>query len=221
MNIKGVIFDFNGTLFFDNDKHILAWGEISNLIRGHGINDVELHEHFNGVPNKQIVQYMLNGNCDEEVINKYSSLKEQYYREFCKADKPTFHLVSGAEAYFNQLEKRQIPFTIASASIKENIDFFIESFNLDQWINPKDIVYDDGTYKNKIAMFKKAAEILKVDLKETLIVEDSLSGIQNAYQAGCRNIIVINSANKKEQYKELPGVIRVIDTFDELLPQNS
>lgn len=27
---KGVIFDFNGTLFFDNDKHILAWSDKSN-----------------------------------------------------------------------------------------------------------------------------------------------------------------------------------------------
>lgn len=50
MKYKGVIFDFNGTLFFDNDKHIKAWGAISQLIRGYGISDQELHEHFNGVP---------------------------------------------------------------------------------------------------------------------------------------------------------------------------
>ena len=31
--IKGVIFDFNGTLFFDNDKHVKAWGAISRLLR--------------------------------------------------------------------------------------------------------------------------------------------------------------------------------------------
>ena len=47
---KGVIFDFNGTLFFDNDKHILAWGEISKMLRGRGITEEELLEHFNGVP---------------------------------------------------------------------------------------------------------------------------------------------------------------------------
>ena len=29
INYKAVIFDFNGTLFFDNDKHVLAWGKIS------------------------------------------------------------------------------------------------------------------------------------------------------------------------------------------------
>ena len=71
MKYKGVIFDFNGTLFFDNDKHIKAWGAISQLIRGHGISDQELHEHFNGVPNKEIIQYLFNGECDDEMINKY------------------------------------------------------------------------------------------------------------------------------------------------------
>ena len=39
---KGVIFDFNGTLFFDNPKHILAWSKISQDIRHHGIDEEEL-----------------------------------------------------------------------------------------------------------------------------------------------------------------------------------
>ena len=33
MDYRGVIFDFNGTLFFDNDKHVKAWGAISQLLR--------------------------------------------------------------------------------------------------------------------------------------------------------------------------------------------
>ena len=164
MKYKGVIFDFNGTLFFDNDKHIKAWGAISQLIRGYGISDQELHEHFNGVPNKEIIQYLFNGECDDEMINKYSLLKEEYYRKYCQEDVESFHLVEGVEQYFKDLSKRNIPFTIASASIKENIDFFVESFHLDNWINPKNIVYDDGTYKNKIAMFEKASEILNIEL---------------------------------------------------------
>lgn len=31
--MKGVIFDFNGTLFLDNDKHVLAWNRISRQLR--------------------------------------------------------------------------------------------------------------------------------------------------------------------------------------------
>lgn len=216
MKYKAVIFDFNGTLFFDNDKHVKAWNEISKLIRGHDISDEELHSKFNGVPNNIIIQYLCDNHCTSEDIEHYSYLKESYYRQFCKEDVNNFHLVDGAEEFFNQLKKNNIPFTIASASIKENIDFFVESFHLDNWMNIDDIIYDDGSYENKVMMFNDAAHLLNVSVKDCLIVEDSKSGIVNAYKAGCQNIIVVNSANKKEEYEVLPGVIKVIEDFKEL-----
>ena len=83
---KGVIFDFNGTLFFDNPKHILAWSKISQDIRHHGIDEEELHEHINGVPNNKVVEYMFGGKCDPSEMEKYSQLKEEYYRQFCKKE---------------------------------------------------------------------------------------------------------------------------------------
>lgn len=107
MDYKGVIFDFNGTLFFDNDKHVKAWGAISQLLRNKGITDEELHEHFNGVPNKQIIQYMLGDKCTEDDIVKYSALKEEYYRKFCKEDTENFHLVKGSEEYFDLLTEKK------------------------------------------------------------------------------------------------------------------
>ncbi len=76
------------------------------------------------------------------------------------------------------------------------------------------IAYDDGTYENKIAMFKKAAHNIGVEIQDCLIIEDSVSGITNAYKAGCHNIVVVDSANKKEEYEKLPGVVQVIDSFE-------
>ena len=210
---KGVIFDFNGTLFFDNDKHILAWGEISKMLRGRGITEEELLEHFNGVPNQKIVSYLLGREGIEEELEKYSQLKEELYRSFCLEDKERFHLVDGAKEFFDYLKEREIPFTIASASIKANIDFFVKEFELGNWMNPENIVYDDGSYENKIAMFQDAAKKLRVDIKECMIVEDSVSGIYSGYLAGCRNIVVIDSSNRADEYRTLPGVVRVIKDF--------
>ena len=210
---KGVIFDFNGTLFFDNDKHILAWGEISKMLRGRGITEEELLEHFNGVPNQKIVSYLLGREGIEEELEKYSQLKEELYRSFCLEDKERFHLVDGAKEFFDYLKEREIPFTIASASIKANIDFFVKEFELGNWMNPENIVYDDGSYENKIAMFRDAAKKLGVDIKECMIVEDSVSGIYSGYLAGCRNIVVIDSSNRADEYRTLPGVVRVIKDF--------
>lgn len=210
---KGVIFDFNGTLFFDNDKHILAWSEISKMLRGRGITEEELLEHFNGVPNQKIVSYLLGREGIEEELEKYSQLKEELYRSFCLEDKERFHLVDGAKEFFDYLKEREIPFTIASASIKANIDFFVKEFELGNWMNPENIVYDDGSYENKIAMFQDAAKKLGVDIKECMIVEDSVSGIYSGYLAGCRNIVVIDSSNRADEYRALPGVVRVVKDF--------
>lgn len=214
---RGVIFDFNGTLFFDHEKHILAWNRISREIRGRDITREELFGKFNGVPNAMTVRLMFDGDCTDETAEKYSALKESYYRQYCLEDQPGFHLVKGAAEFFDRLKGKGIPMTIASASIWDNIDFFIRSFGLDQWVRPEDIVYDDGTYEDKVAMYRKASEIIGVPLSECLIIEDSLSGIRCAYEAGCRNIIVVNSAGDDGAYASMPGVTGVISDFTGLM----
>ena len=155
----------------------------------------------------------------EQTINGYILQKDEWVR--VTSPFPQVIINAGSPHKFDDniisALKQKIPFTIASASIKENIDFFVESFHLDKWMKVDDIIYDNGTYQNKIAMFKDAALKLNVNIKDCLIVEDSKSGIENAYQAGCRQIIVVNSANNKKEYEKMPGVIKVIDDFKELL----
>ena len=68
----------------------------------------ELHEHINGVPNNKVVEYMFGGTCDPSEMEKYSQLKEEYYRQFCKEDQATFHLVKGAEEYFDYLKESNV-----------------------------------------------------------------------------------------------------------------
>ena len=214
--IKGVIFDFNGTLFFDSPKHVLAWGRMSEELRGHGISVEEMQSHFYGVPNNRAIEYMLQKECDEEELNKYSELKEAYYRDFCREDKEMLHLVAGAHEFFDALVEKNIPFTIASASIKPNIDFFVESFELEKWFDPAKIVYDDGSYANKVKMFEHAAEVIGVPVEECLILEDSDSGIRDAYAAGCRNIIVVDSMGIAAKHEGKPGVVKIVKDLTEL-----
>ena len=210
---KAVIFDFNGTLFFDNDKHIKAWSAISELLRNKSLTDEELHKHVNGVCNEKIIEWFKPGITKEE-NKKYSLLKEEYYRKFCKEDIESFHLVKGAESFFDFLQQQEIPFTIASASIWENIKFYIESFHLNRWIAPENIVYDDGSYEDKEMMFLDAAKKLNTNIQDVLIIEDSIAGIEKAYQAGCRNIWVMESSHQADNLKKLPGVTKIIQDFE-------
>lgn len=202
MIIKGVIFDFNGTLFFDGEKHFQAWNALALEIRHRGLREEELNTRCHGVPNDGVIAYLLGKKAPEETISSYSHKKEAYYRALCLKDRQSFHLVRGVVSYFDFLKKNKIPFTIASASIKENIDFFVSSFHLDAWIPYEHIVYDDGTYPTKNGMFEKGAKILAVEKQHILIFEDSIAGIQSALQAGFLNVIGIDNGRNQELYEQ-------------------
>ena len=125
-------------------------------------------------------------------------------------------MVKGANAFFSKLQEQGIPFAIASASIKTNIDFFVESFGLRRWFDQDRIIYDDGRFANKVDMFRFAADVIGVPVEECLIFEDSESDIRDALKAGCRNVIVVDSMGIADRYVGQPGIVKVIKTFEDM-----
>lgn len=63
----------------------------------------------------------------------------------------------------------------------------------------------------------KAADLLGVDIKECIVFEDAISGIKSANNAGVKEIIVVDGIGKKESFKDIVGVSKVIKDFRELL----
>ena len=59
------------------------------------------------------------------------------------------HLVAVAENFMQVLLERCIPFILASASIKANVDFYFDSFPIGKWLMNEDVVYVDGTFADK------------------------------------------------------------------------
>ena len=212
--VKGVILDFNGTLFFDSQFHDIAWKMISKEIRGYEMSDEELINHMHGKNNEMVIKY-LKSDIDDETNKKYSLLKEEKYRQMCKAHPDMFHLAPGVITFFEYLNNHHIPFTIASASIKENIDFFIESFESAKYMDVSKIVYDDGSYPDKITMFEHAASLLNTTCDQCLIVEDSVSGIKFAKAVNAKYIVAVNSDHNIDKYAQFDYLTRIINDFDE------
>ena len=192
--ITGIVFDYNGTLVFDAHMHVLAWSEISKRLRNKEVS-AEENRQMSGKNNAVILQ-MMDPSLTPEQNKKLSLEKEAVYRQM--VIEQNLPLVNGTEQFFDFLKEKNIPFTIASASIKENIDFFVAHYQLDKWMNPSHIRYDDGSYADKVQMFKDAADAIHSPIASTLIFEDSPTGIRCAHEAGFTHIIQIKKDSESE-----------------------
>ena len=186
-----VLLDFNGTLFFDSSLHVEAWSKIYRELYPDDAKPVDT-AIFCGPCNDAILKNLAPWLTAEE-REQYSARKEALYRRAC-LDKPEdLHLVAGAEAFFEKLQHAGIPFILASASIKPNIDFFFDTFSLGKWFRREDVVYDDGTYPDKGAMHLEAARRMNVDLRDCLLLEDSPTSIRHAKENGAGRIVAVGA----------------------------
>lgn len=215
---KGIIFDFNGTLFFDSEKHLEAWREFSKRVRDHAFTDEEMRDYMFGRTNEDILAYLLGRKPEPELLETLAKEKEALYREQCRQDYKNTVLASGAVKLLDYLKENNIPTTIATMSEKDNVDFFIEIFNLEKWFDLEKIVYADGTMPGKPApdIYIKAAQKLGLKPEECIVVEDAVSGIEAARAAGIGKIIAIASMESEELYESIPAVSQIIKNFDEI-----
>lgn len=215
---KGIIFDFNGTLFFDSEKHLEAWREYSKKVRKEAFTDDEMREYMFGRTNEDILTYLLGRKPEAELLDTLAKEKEAVYREMCRQDKENTVLAPGAIEFLDYLKENNIPRTIATMSEKDNVDFFIEKFELAKWFDVEKIVYADGTIPGKPApdIYLKAAKMLNLDTKDCIVVEDALSGIEAARAANIGKIIAIASMESFDVYKKIPAVSEIIKDFTQI-----
>lgn len=76
MQKLGVIFDFNGTMFYDTEKHEKAWLQTLNDLIGREISPQEFKEKIHGRTTKDILIAMLERDISEEEYLKALTKKE-------------------------------------------------------------------------------------------------------------------------------------------------
>lgn len=218
MKYSGIIFDFNGTLLFDSEKHLEAWREYSKRLRETPFTDEEMRDYMFGRTNEDIIAYAIGKKPDPELVERLGQEKEAVYREMCRKDRENFKLAPYAEEFLDFLCEKDIPHTIATMSGIENVEFYIEEFKLERWFDLDKIVYANGKIPGKPApdIYQIAAKNLNLEPKECIVVEDAVSGIKAAENAGIGKIIAIASMEPVELYKKMPAVGEIITDFSQL-----
>ena len=216
--MKGIIFDFNGTLFFDSELHYDAWRIFSARLRGYPFTDEEMQKYMFGRTNSDIIEYAIGKKPSPDMVEKLAKEKESLYREECLKHPEILKLAPGAEKFLDLLKENNIPRTIATMSERDNVAFYIDIFKLEIWFNLDKIVYSNGKIPGKPApdIYQIAAENLNLSPQECIVIEDAVSGINSAKSAGIGSIIAISSVEPVEYYRKIDGISRIIRNFDEI-----
>lgn len=193
--LRGIIFDFNGTLIWDTPYHNKAW---NIFLKRYSISlsDKEIHENMHGKTNAEIFKYLFKREFKGEELDRLASEKEGIYRQLILSD--DFQLHEGVKEMFNYCLACAIPIAIATSSDKENAEFYFQRYDLKKWFMRNRFIYNDYSFKCKPEpdIFKRAAEHLFLEPGEIMVFEDSPAGIKAAEKFGAGKIVIVNSSGE-------------------------
>lgn len=197
--MKAVIFDFNGTLFWDTELHNRAW-DIFLKGKGKFMSDKEKERSLHGKNNRDIMQYIFPVIATEE-IEQLVIEKESIYQRLVKDG--NFTLAPGLTELLDFLKENKVLYTIATASGKFNVDFYFSHLKIGDYFDIREVIYDNGKIKGKPSpdMYVQAMATLHAKPENTIVFEDSYMGIEAAERAGASQIIIVDSNNQSyEKY---------------------
>ncbi len=214
----GVIFDFNGTMFFDSDKHIKAWVEFTEELIGREITTKEKRVYVSNKSGREIIEHFLGYEISDDMYEQFSEEKEGIYRRLCNDDKENLKLAPGLEQFLDFLTENNVPRTIASVAPLSNMMYYFETFDLYRWFDTDKIVYHDKRLRDKPFpdLYLVACKMINMPPEKCLVFEDSSIGITAAQNAGIKHIVAINGDNPSLSIDGFDYVHGMVENFTRL-----
>ncbi|GAT96217.1 haloacid dehalogenase-like hydrolase domain-contain [Entamoeba histolytica] len=186
--IINFIFDFNGTLFDDTNINYLVW-KYSFEKRGiYLTKESYLKEHIGKSSKQTIIDIMKTNNT--KIISDILNDKKK-----------------GAEQLLNYLKNNsnKYHYIIASMASTNTMKLYFKYLHLERWFNMDQIIlYDNSCLpKPNPELFIKAMNKLNASTQNTVIFEDSLTGLKAAYATHVNLIIAINYQSKLIELQSL------------------
>ena len=223
MKDKAVIFDFNGTLFWDSEINFQAWKRVIKIWFD---REYSIDEYFilNGRTTKETLSILFDRDLSDAEVEEYSSIKADEYFKIMREQESSISLAPGVTTFIENLKSRGINVAIATSATTEYMSEYDKYFKLHQYFDKQFIIANDGNYKSKPdpEIYIKAMETLNVSPSNVVVFEDTKSGILSAYNAKVNKVFAINSPlsavesviNLNETHRVLPDFHNI--NIDEL-----
>ena len=216
--VRGVIFDFNGTMFLDGEFQEAAWRSYFASRTSRELTEQDFRDHIHGVPASLVIEYVLGrpATADELAAVEYD--REAVYRRIVSEQATPDSLVPGLPAFLDELKRRGIPCVVATSSPIENVRFYFERLGIARWFTLDGVEYDRGEYPGKPNpdIFEHAAARMGLAARDCAVFEDAPSGIEAARRAGAPTIVGVQAEFDGSFLLSLPGTTHTIADYRDL-----
>ena len=178
--LRAVIFDMDGVIVDSHPIHKKTWRTFLKS-QGKEISEEDLNFIMEGRKREEILRHFL-GELSEEQMQIFGRQKEQLFRRESSALQP----IDGLPEFLRDLEQAELRLAVASSGSSGRVNDILVSLDLRNYFQV--IVTGDQVTNGKPdpEIFLVASDRLSVSPAETLVFEDSVSGVKAAKAAGMK-----------------------------------
>jgi beta-phosphoglucomutase len=180
--LSGVIFDMDGVIVDSHPIHKKAWRRFLEL-HGKQIDDTDLDFIMDGRKREEILRHFL-GELSDDEVQDLGHQKDALFKE----EATGMIMIEGFPEFLQQLTQANIKLAVGSSGSNGRVNYILQSFGLRKFFAA--VVTGDQVSAGKpdSAIFRLASKELCVPPSETLVVEDSVSGVRAAKAADMKCI---------------------------------
>lgn len=179
-SIRGVVFDFDGTIIVSEHVHMLAWEDLARSV-GLALPDGYL-EHSVGLSDLELIKILAAAWSFQ--LSEYDILSRKRRFYMSRAPKECVE-VPGVVLAIQKIYASGFPIAIATSSSREEVFPIIERLKIKPCFKSILTVEDVKHPKPAPEIYLKAAENLGTTPHQCLAFEDSKAGACSARGAGC------------------------------------
>ena len=205
---KGAIFDMDGVLIDSHPVHKRVWAQfLASLNKP--VTEEELDFVLDGRKREEILQHFL-GDLPTEQIREYGQRKNEIYWR-CSTDLRT---ITGVEEFLGALAAEGIPMAVATSASSGRARDTLAHLGILRRFSA--LVTGDDVNKGKPdpEIFVRAAERLRYNPQDLLVVEDAVSGVKAAKSAGMK-CLGIAAEGRSGQLRDA-GADRVVHDYRQI-----
>ena len=208
--IKGIIFDMDGVLI---DTPKFAWKSHNLLLSKFNkyVSDEEIPEYLGRSLIDQVNLLRKNFNIEINI--------EEYIKEFEKDAHRHMGYIQKNETLVNLMEnlKKKYVLGVATSSNKDRASTILKNLGVSEFFSVVITADDIRKHKPDPAIFLEAAKKLKITPNESVVIEDSLNGIEAAKSGNIRTVGLVTKYLSVEALSEADLVIDSLEELSEKL----